>query len=115
MSGPISLADFRDFFAVSQAHPDYHPDLDRLIVVAGVTAFPSGDDIRAIAAKVRDRAATSAARFAVVATDPLAVGVVNMLFRLAGLAARFAIFETVASAEAWLAEARPTGDRKSVV
>jgi hypothetical protein len=53
---------------------------------------------------MRDRIGSSSARFAVVTRDPLATGVTNMLFRLAGPSADYAIFEHRSDAEAWLTE-----------
>ncbi len=118
LTGRVTASDFRGFFAASQADPVYQPHMHRLILAEDVTGFPSGDEIQGIAARTRDRAVNSPARFAIVTRDPLAIGVSNMIFRLAGLSGRFQIFESGTDARRWLidpdeAPAEPRGTEAS--
>jgi hypothetical protein len=110
ITGPVTTADFRAFFEASRQDPGFFPGIDRLIIVENVSEFPSADEIRGISARIRDRIGNATPRFAIVATDPLATGVTNMMFRGAGQDDRFAVFLKRDDAEAWLVtEGGPPG------
>lgn len=101
MSGRVTKDEVLSYIDATKKDPRFRPDLHRLSLATDVEAFPPSSEIRGIAIQMSERSAAGA-RFAVVADTPLAIGMTNMLFGLAGMLDRVRTFPDRTSAVRWL-------------
>lgn len=105
--GELTMSDFAEYFARSEADPRFKPELQRLVIASGATAYPSGAQVVELSKRIRTRT-NPGARFAVVASSPASVGLANLFLVQAGVTGSFEIFPDRATAMKWLAQLRNT-------
>lgn len=101
-SGVLTMADLLTYFAESRAHPDYEQAMNRVMDLRAVTALPSSEDIRSLAAFARTKAPVETARMAIIAPSDLAFGVSMMFKAFVGYGERLIVVRDEAEAMDWL-------------
>jgi hypothetical protein len=102
LDGHLTRDDFRGFFSSSAQDPRFRPQMPRLVITTGALSFPPSTEVPPVARMMRERTNDGTAKFAIVASSPLSVGMANMFMGLAGMSDSYELFSCPVAARNWL-------------
>jgi hypothetical protein len=101
-SGRVSAGDVTRYVEQLRAHPDFAPDMPRLVDARGVDELPTADELRTLARGIQDATSDDPCRRALVASRDHLFGMLRLFEMTASDGPQYAVFRSVDEAAEWL-------------